>query len=59
MDSHAGSSEETGTGCGFSLGSCDDELSSTPMMAETNDMNIFNYRSINSSVKNNVHDLYK
>ena len=29
------------------------------MMAENNDMNIFNNCSINNSVKNNVHDLYK
>ena len=59
IGSDAGGSEETGIGCSFSLGSCDDERSSTPKIAENNDVNVFNNRLINISLNPNVHDLCK
>ena len=55
--SDAGGSEETGTRGGFSLGSCDDGGSSTPRIAENNDLNATNNCLINISVNPNVHDL--
>ena len=56
---NAKSSEETGTRGGFSLGSFDDERSSTPKIAENNYVNVFNNCLINNSVNPDVHDLYK
>ena len=41
---------------GFSLGSCNNGRSSTPMIAENNDMNVINNRLINISVNPYVHD---
>ena len=55
--SDAGGSEETGIRGGFSLGSCDDRGSSTPRIAENNDLNATNNCLINISVNPNVHDL--
>ena len=55
--SDAGGSEETGTRGGFFLGSCNDGGSSTPRIAENNDLNATNNCLINISVNPNVHDL--
>ena len=44
---------------GFSLGSCNNGRSSTPMIAENNDVNVFTNHFINNSVMPNVHDLRK
>ena len=57
--SDAGSSEETGTRGGFSLGSCDDGRSSAPMIAENNDLNVTYNHLINISVNPNVLDSCK
>ena len=54
--SDAGSSEETGTRGGFSLGTCVDRRSSTHRIAESNDLNVNNNRLINISVNPNVPD---
>ena len=57
--SDAGSSEENGTKGGFSLGSWDDGRSSTPMIAENNDLNVNKNHLINISVNPNVLDSCK
>ena len=56
FDSGTGSSEETGTRGGFSLGSCDDRRLSTPMIAENIDLNVNNNHLINIFVNPNVLD---
>ena len=57
--SNAGSSEETGTGGCFSLWSFNDRWSSTPKIAENNDVNVFTNHLKNNSGNSNVHDLCK
>ena len=54
--SSAGSSEETGSRGGFSLGSCNDGWSSASRIAKNNDLNVVNNHLINISVNPNVHE---